>query len=326
MTYSGTGEQLTLFQEEHTLLNGAIQDLQALRLDEAKKAFEDYKGIYLQGESVEVKLKLTLFLLDGFVKVNGTGCDEPVLLYRLWQDFEQYAESIGVHDGHLISSIKKSFFQKIVDAINFYELADMPFLADQIPTGFIYIQTGDYDKAIASLQTCLLLSSANAYIYSYLGDAYLLHSETAYARKLYLEAFLIDPLAVDWRHFKDNELMAMKGQIQEELAVDHATAAHWLPSHASVKGFFQPKETRQIDVLKAFVDEYLDLKKAFLHDQSEERKARLFIRAIVLCDNKAFLKMVKGIDFAEIRRQMKEINEPLFFDYMRHIGTRYHKR
>lgn len=326
MNSCGAGQQLFLFQEEHVLLNGAMQDLQALRLEEAKRAFEEYRGIYPQGQPVEDKLKLSLFLMDGLAKSGGTGHDEPARLYRLWHEFENYAESIGVNDVHLIAGIKKSFFKKIVDSISFHELANTPFLDDQTPTGYIYIQARDYHRAVASLQSCLLLSPANANIYGYLGDAYFLLEESVYARKFYFEAFLIDPLAVNWCHFKDNELLAVKGQIQVDLAVDHATAAHWLPSYAYVKGFFQPKEIRQLDVLRTCVDEYLDVKKAFLHDASEERKARLFLRAIVLCDNEQFLKMVKGIDFAEIRRHMKEINEPLFSDYMRHIGTRYHKK
>jgi hypothetical protein len=64
----------------------------------------------------------------------------------------------------------------------------------------------------------------------------------------------------------------------------------------------------------------------FQNDSSREQKARLFLKAIILCDNEAFLMMVKGIDYADIRRQMREINEYLFSDYMRHIEARNHKR
>jgi tetratricopeptide (TPR) repeat protein len=189
----------------------------------------------------------------------------------------------------------------------------------------VYIQAGDFDRAITSLQACLLQSLANAHIYGYLGDAYLLNGAPGYARKFYLEAFLIDPVAVDWRHFKDSELIALKEQIQEDQGVDHSIAAHWLPSYAYVRGIFKPKEIRQLDVLKTFVDDYLDMKNTCLGDSSHEQKSRLFLRGIILYDNEAFLRMVKGIHFADIRRQMKEINEPLFSDYMRHIGTRFHR-
>jgi len=324
--HSDTLQQLSLFQEENILLNGAIQDLRALRLEEAKRAFHEYRDVYPNGESVDDKLKLSVFLWDGLTKVSGAAFKEPDSLCRLWEEFETYAESIGVDDGHLIAGIKNSFFRNVIDTIHRYKLADAPFLADRTPTGYVYIQAGDYDRAITSLQACLPLSSDNAHIYGYLGDAYLLKGDPLYARKFYLEAFLIDPIAIDWRHFQDGELLVLKEQIQADQTVDHAIAAHWLPSYAYIRGMFKPKAIRQLEVLKTFVDDFLRINKTILNHSSQEQQARLFIRAIILCDNEVFLRMVKGIDYADIRRRMKELNEPLFSDYMRHIGARNHKR
>jgi tetratricopeptide (TPR) repeat protein len=321
-----TIQQLSLFQEENILLNGAIQDLHGLRLEEAQKAFHEYRDIYPNGESVDDKLKLSGFLLDGLAKLAGTVFGKPDGLCHLWENFEHYAESIGVDDAHLMAGIKKSFFKNVVDTINRYEPAGAPFLADRTPTGYVYIQAGDYDRAIASLQACLPLSSANAHIYGYLGDAYVLRGDPLYARMFYLEALLIDPIAIDWRHFKDVELVALKEQIREDQEVDHTVAAHWLPSYAYVRGLFKPKAIRQLEVLKTFADDYLRINKTMPNDSSQEQQARLFLKAIILCDNEAFLRMVKGIDYADIRRRMKEINEPLFSDYMRHIGARNHNR
>ena len=324
--HSDTIQQLSLFQAENILLNGAIQDLRALRLEKAKKAFHEYRDIYPHGESVDDKLKLSVFLLDGLAKVSGVTFKEPDSLCHLWKDFEKYAESIGVEDDHLITGIKKSFFKNIIDIISRYGLADVPFLADLMPIGYVYIQAGDYDRAITSLHACLPLSSANAHIYGYLGDAYMLRGDPLDARMCYLEAFLIDPIAIDWRHFKDRELIALKEQIQEENEVDHAVAAHWLPSYAYVRGMFKPKAIRQLEVLKTCVDDFLQINKTILNDSSREQQARLFLKAIILCDNEAFLRMARGIDYADIRRRMREINEPLFSDYMRYIGARNHKR
>ena len=75
--HSDTIQQLSLFQEENILLNGAIQDLRHLRLEEAKKAFHEYRDIYPNGESVDDKLKLSVFLLDGLAKVSGATFTEP---------------------------------------------------------------------------------------------------------------------------------------------------------------------------------------------------------------------------------------------------------
>ncbi|MFZ4440310.1 MAG: tetratricopeptide repeat protein [Syntrophales bacterium] len=323
-------DQLSLFQDENVLLNGAIQDLRALRLEEAKKDLLEYKETYPKGESVDDRIKLTDFLLDGLASVSGLALAnvsdlasrELEGLCHLWESFEKYAKSIGAADAYLMAGIKNSFFRNVVDVINRNELAGAPFLADQMPTGYVYIQAGDYDRAIASLLACLPLSAENANIYGYLGDTYTLNGDPLYARKFYLEAFLIDPIAIDWRHFKDAELIALKEQLQEEQEVDHAVAAHWLPSYAYVRGMFKPKAIRQLEVLKTLVDDFLQLGKTIPGDSSREPKARIFLKAIILCDNEEFLRMVKGIDYADIRRRMKEINAPLFVDYMRHIGAR----
>jgi hypothetical protein len=113
---------------------------------------------------------------------------------------------------------------------------------------------------------------------------------------------------------------------QEENEADHAVAAHWLPSYAYVRGMFKPKAIRQLEVLKTCVDDFFQINKTILNDSSREQQARLLLKAIILCDNEAFLRMVRGIDYADIRRRMREINEPLFSDYMRHIEARKYKR
>ncbi len=50
--------------------------------------------------------------------------------------------------------------------------------------------------------------------------------------------------------------------------------------------------------------------------------AGLFMRAIILCDNEASLRIVKGIDYADIRLRMKTINTPLFAAYMKNLKDR----
>jgi len=75
--HSDTIQQLSLFLEENILLNGAIQDLHALRLEEAKKAFHEYQDIYPNGEAVDDKLaKHQPFRLDHIMEVMGIESEE----------------------------------------------------------------------------------------------------------------------------------------------------------------------------------------------------------------------------------------------------------
>jgi len=81
-----------------------------------------------------------------------------------------------------------------------------------------------------------------------------------------------------------------------------------------------------LEVMRTFVASYLDLERTYMREAIAVRGANLFLRAIVLCDNEAFLRMVKGIDYVDIRRRMKEISEPLFAAYIKRIGDRSRPR
>ncbi len=49
--------------------------------------------------------------------------------------------------------------------------SDSAYLSHHIPIGYAYLQTGRYDRAIRSLQACLIATPDNAAVYGYLGDA-----------------------------------------------------------------------------------------------------------------------------------------------------------
>jgi hypothetical protein len=114
-------------------------------------------------------------------------------------------------------------------------------------------------------------------------------------------------------------------ELAEEEGCGETLSRQWVPSHAYVRGFFAPKQMRLKDEFKAFVDSYFDLKKSRLHDHSRALSARLFLKGIVLCDNELFLRLIKGIDFTDVRREMKAANAPLFAAYLRHIERRTHQ-
>ncbi|NVM22968.1 MAG: tetratricopeptide repeat protein [Desulfobacterales bacterium] len=315
-------EQLPLFEDKRALLNRGILELRRLNLDEAKKSFVDYKGLYHQGNDVDSEIKLTDFLMKGFADAPDACPEEPAYLCGLWASFEDYAKSLGFEHGNIISGIKSSFFRKALETINRCHLADSPFLSDTVPTGYVYIQAGRYDEAIKALQACTPITPDNAAIYGYLGDAYILRGEPDVARQCYLEACLIDPAGIDWPHMKDTALLELKNQIIKELGLDHSLALEWLPSYAYIRRLFKPKMLKLNKGIKEFVEEYLGLRKAFFKGKTPGLKAKLFFRGIILCDNEPLLKFVKTVSFIDVRRLMKELNPVLFSRYLRYVeGT-----
>ena len=190
-----------------------------------------------------------------------TGPDRPGRLFSFWRSFENSPEARTPGCEDIISRIRVSFFRLLVQAVEAVPLPDSSYLSSRIPVGYAYLQTGQYDRAIRSLQTCLIATPDSAAVYGYLGDAYFLRSETDVARQVYLEACLIDPETIDWSHLRDNALRELRTELAEEEGCGETLSRQWLPSHAYVRGLFAPKQIRLKDELKAFVDSYLALKK-----------------------------------------------------------------
>jgi tetratricopeptide (TPR) repeat protein len=314
-------DQLPLFLEEHVLLNRAVQDMQSLRLAEAKAALTHYRELYPRGECVSARLKLTNYLVDGLTGLPDDGAGAAALC-RLWHACADFAASLPFHDAATLATVKQSLFRKAAELLDPQHLSAEPFLPDQIPAGYIYLMAGQFDHAIASLQAALMRTTKNAHIYGYLGDAYTLRGDTVVARICYLEALLIDPDAVDWRSCQDAALLELKKRLQEEQGLNPVEATHWLSSYAYVAGIFPPKPIKQLDTIKTSINEYLRMERDYQREATTAMGAGLFMRAIILCDNEALLRIVKGIDYADIRLRMKTINAPLFAAYMQHMKDR----
>ena len=314
-------EQLPLFEDRRSLLNRGILELIRLNLNEAKKAFEDYKALYRSEDEVEAEIKIADFLMKGFAEAPERAAEEPAYLCRLWASFEDYVESLGYEHKNITSDIKSSFFHKVVKTINRCNLADSPFLSDTIPTGYVYIQAGQYDEAIKALQACIPMTPDNVAVYGYLGDAYMLRGDADVARQCYREACLIDPAGIDWGHIKDKALLQLRDQLIKEYSLDNSLPLEWLPSYAYIQGLFKPKIIKLNHGIKEFVDEYLGLRKAFFKEETPDLKAKLFFRGMILCDNEPLLRFVKRISFIEVRRLMKELNPGLFSRYLQWVES-----
>lgn len=314
-------EQLFLFEDRLTLLNRGLLDLTRLNLEEATTAFERYKALYRDENEVEMELQVAKFFKNGLADAPERCSKTPAYLCRLWESFENWRQSAGYYCENIVSKIKSSFFQKTLAVITECDMTDAPLLSDRIPTGYVFIQAGKYDLAIKALQSCIPERPQDAAIYGYLGDAYMLRGEPGVARQCYLEACLIDALGIDWDHIKDGALLELKYEVLRQHKPDHSLAVEWLPSHACIQGLFPPKKLKLNQGIKEFVDEYLRLRKALFKKPSPELKARLFFRGIILCDNEPLLKFVKGINFIDVRRQMKEGNPVLFSKYLKRVAA-----
>jgi tetratricopeptide (TPR) repeat protein len=314
-------EQSSLFDDEFVLLNGAAAAIRALQPDDALADLKSYSDLYPGGQDVERLIRIASFLKEGLSTMPPSSTDHPAYLFRLWKSFEAFDRSPDP-SGVTVEELRHPFFRKIADAIEESRLMDSAFLAEGIPVGYTYLQTGEWDRAIRSLQTNLIEMPNNAVTYGYLGDAYWMRGDLETARQVYFEACLIEPTALDWRHLRDEELNDLLERLPEEYGCDPSLSWEWLPVCAYIQGLFRPKLIRLREEFKAFIDVYFELKKRALRSPSPSLAARLFLRGIVLCDNEPFLRMCKGIDFAEIRREMKAADAGIFAEYLQRIERR----
>jgi len=315
-------DQLSLFQDEYLLLNHGIAALATLDLDAAVSALETYRDLYHDKGKVERMLAVAVALGQGLALCPENCPERPARLYSFWNDFEAKWRAGDSGASDLLSRVRLSFFMLLAKAVEDAGLPDSVCLAPRVPVGYVHLQTGNLDRAIRSLQTAIAASPDNAAVYGYLGDAYFLRGEPETARQIYLEACLIDPEGMDWSHLKDATLTDIKVQLEEEHGFNGPLACHWLPGYAYVRGVFRPKQIRRLDEFGVFVDAYLALAETARCNHSPVMDARLFLRGIVLCDNEPFLTMVRGIDFPDVRRRMKEANPSLFAVYLRQIERR----
>ncbi|MBW6485261.1 MAG: hypothetical protein K0B01_03810 [Syntrophobacterales bacterium] len=315
-------EQMPLFLDEFVLLNDAANAFNELRLDEAQVLLTDYRNLYpASREDVEEKLRIVRFLQGQLSLLPSAGPELPGLLFQLWRSFELFCGALA-YNARMPEKLRRRFFRLIAAAVEEASLPDDFQLAGDIPVGYIYIQTGEYERAIHSLQTCLLSIRESAPLFGYLGDAWWERGNRETARQLYFEACLIAPCAIDWQHLRDEELKQLLQLLPEEYGWPPALACEWLPACAYIRGIFKPKMIRILDELSAFTERYRELQKAFRRSSEPVIAARIFTKGIVLCDNEPFLRSVSGINFIEIRREMKSTAPDLFAEYMKALEKR----
>jgi tetratricopeptide (TPR) repeat protein len=315
-------DQLPLFLDEYVLLNDATNALIELRLDAALVFLTNYRDLYKSNkQDIEEKLAIIGFLQEQLAAEPPPGPERPRFLFEIWRSFESFCNALA-YNKTITDKMRVCYFQKLSEAMNGCSLTDGFFLADNIPAGYVYVQTGEYDRAISSLRTCLLSTRDNAAIFGYLGDAYWARGNKKTARHMYFEACLIAPCSIDWLHIRDDELKKLLVMLPDEYGWTPSISCEWLPACAYIRGLFEPKAIKTLEEINAFKEGYLELQKAFHKNPGPLLAARIFTKGIVLCDNELFLRNIKGIDFADIRTDMKSAAPSLFGEYLKEIDRR----
>jgi tetratricopeptide (TPR) repeat protein len=312
--------QLSLFAKDDVgLVNEGIRALKDLQLEKALDVFHKHQKIYPKGYDVSPKIALTEFLLRKSLKAPSNPADRAAYFCHLWDSLEIYGQTQELRQNALLQEMKTSFFEKVVQEMEEDGITDIPLLPGNIPTGYIFLQVEHYDQAIRSLQLSIAEASRNASLYGYLGDAVYGLGNATVARQYYRDGCLIDPLAMDWRCLKDEELKELKEEIAGQYGFDEKLTLVWLPSHARIIGLFEPKLIHMTDGLNEMVGEYLAAQKSLSKEDNTILRAKLFFKGITLCDNGENLRFIKKIHLAQVRKNMQQDNPSLFAEYLEKV-------
>ncbi len=312
-------EQTSLFAQNMLFVNQGVHAFNNMELEKACDLFQKHRTLFPKGYDISSKLKAAEFLLQGMREAPGGPGEVPGHLCRLWDSFEDYVSSEGMDREVFPAGAKGAYFAHVLREVERAGLSGSTMLPEGIPMGYVLLQAGRYGEATRSLQECIVMMPHEAALYVRLGDAYLLRGETAVARQCYREAFFIDPSAIDWRHVEDADLKQLNRDILLEYDFDPDLAREWLPSHARIEGLFERRVVGLNDGLKEMVDDYLAIEKVWSKEKSPHQAARLFLRGMVLCENRESLKIIKKIDLIQVRRTMKQLNPHLFEEFLERV-------
>lgn len=308
-------KQIPLFLDQNILINTADTDLVALRLEKALAGYRTYTDLYGSGAGVERKCKLAEHLLSGLAGIQYAQKDFSDDVCALWDSFITYAQDLGFRKESLPSAVKKPFFEHATQALTQYHADNLSLVGIFFPAGYVYMQAGDYGKAVDALRARIAKSRHNARFWGYLGDAqYLLGNITASGR-CFFQAFLLESAALDWQHLQHGDLLSLQQELEENDGRRPDTAI-WIATHAYLRGIIRPGILEDKNELAALVRRYCELERAYLQHHDASTAADIFLIAIALCDSRILLDRIKGIEFANIRRRMKELNPELFAAYM----------
>lgn len=313
-------EQISLFVDEHILANTADADLAALRLLEAQNGYKSCEELYGENAALAHKWKIANFLRSGLDDLPSANQDCPDGFCELWDAFETYAQSLEFRTDGLLADIKQSFFQYVLNFLHQNHANDLACAGKRFPLGFVYLQAGEYAKAVDALRARVAAGPQDARIYGYLGDALYLCGNTHAAGQCYFEAFLIDSAAIDWRHMQYSDLVSLKEELMENDDEAAVNGVVWIAPRAYIGGLISSRRMMEKSKFANIVERYLEKENAYLDDRHPDTAALIFLMGIMLCENQVLLGQINGIDLALIRRRMKEINPLLFTEYLQKIA------
>jgi len=317
-------EQLSLFGDENTLFNTGLEQFFEMDFGRCLETLGRYRKLFPWGRDTGKAIAISKFWLEKLGSADRINIEpaEAERRHHLWLEFEETFGHSRREDS-IERDFQVQYFSQIAAGLDKSEYSEAARLPGGTPFGLIYLLAGRPDPAIASLQVLIAAEPGDGRIYGYLGDAYALRGDLRTARICYREAFAMGPDQVDIAHLHDRELRERLEALQHDEMFD-GDPVGWFPVVAQLEGCFEQRIFRELEEIKEWLKQYLQLLKIYGRDGDKAHVPRLFYHAMVLSDNASIMRFIKKVDLIEVRQRMKEWHQDLFAFYMRELEKREH--
>lgn len=223
--------------------NGTIEE-SGILLNEAHSI--DYEN-----SLVLSALKCTRFWLERFEKLDTSMEDfeKGEFLIRQWTVFqEKFVSDLTEDFEEGLYSLKQGVFRT---ALKYYsrvrEVDRDPEPEILFKIGRCHKTLGDYDRAIAALETAMKRDSRSAPILAELADCYFMVDKIRNSKVFFREAFFIDPQAIDVEMLEADIIAKLVGEVKKKDYTGRELK-EWIPVYAVLFGVFNVKrELRPIE-------------------------------------------------------------------------------
>ncbi len=224
--------QIDLFDDRYVILARARAFLADARLDAARHELVALRERYPHDATIARELARAQALLGRFSEIDWLGADEraPALL-ALAREIELEPRECGAPSGRLLSASLGALLRAALYARVAQHLSDTegPLgLLEGWPPAFYWLAAGALDDAQASISLALR-GERRARWLALAGDVALARVEAVEARRLYLQAMLLDPFDVRFEAVIDDDVRCLPDLAKNEFGILEEPAAWAAP-------------------------------------------------------------------------------------------------
>jgi len=304
--------QVGLFEPRSLLLGRARAAVAAAQLDEACRAIDALRERCPDDLAVAREASAMYALRERLARIDAPHARERArALLALARDLEGTPEPTASLARRLLVRVAAEVQRRHGDAGE---------LEGKLPGQYL-LEAGDVEEAQASLAAALAVRREARTLFL-LADATFLRHDVAAARRLYLEALLLDPFDPALRAARDEAVRSLPGVVRDELEIEDEPEA-WSAPAGILQGVF-PRPARSIQggappglpepppgAAPFLAAEGLTPARA-----EALGRARAFVEALVAAG------AARGDAVIAPRRAMKRLSPALFALYMRGLSPR----